>query len=189
MWQWLFSHHIFRYVILWEAHSEWLSSKTPGCVYNKGDLLKQGWHWDPSGGGIYLESSRALAKLWSALVLCLPILFLQTMDWPVNAADHRRWPWYPGYKPASKCQLCASKRGLFPHLSSTSPLLIHLPWSNPGWTVTGDWFGICKIKGVCVFKGELLITENPNCKRIDGCNGQTPAIGDDASSKTTDDYI
>lgn len=72
MQQRLFSHHIFRYVILWEAHSEWLSSKTPGCVYNKGDLLKQGWHWEPSGGGIYLESSRALAKLWSALVLYLP---------------------------------------------------------------------------------------------------------------------
>lgn len=41
---WLFSHHMFRYVILWEAHRDWLSSKTPGCVYNKGDLLKQGWH-------------------------------------------------------------------------------------------------------------------------------------------------
>lgn len=45
---WLFSHHVFRYVILWEAHSDWLSSKTPGCAYNKADLLKQGWHCEPS---------------------------------------------------------------------------------------------------------------------------------------------
>lgn len=44
MLSWLFSHHMFRYVILWEAHRDWFSSKTPGCVYNKGDLLKQGWH-------------------------------------------------------------------------------------------------------------------------------------------------
>lgn len=34
--------------------------------------------------------------------------------------------------------------------------------------------------------GELLITENPNRKRIDG-DGQMPPIGDNASFKTTDD--
>lgn len=117
--QWLFSHHIFRYVILWEAHSEWLGSKTPGCVYNKGDLLKQGWHWEPSGGRIYLESSRALAKLWSALVLYLPFLFLPITDWPMNTAAHRGWPWYPGNraKPDSSSQLCAGRRGPLSHCS------------------------------------------------------------------------
>lgn len=131
MLQWLFSHHIFRYVILWEAHSEWLSSKTPGCVYNKGDLLKQGWHWEPSGGGIYLESSRALAKLWSALVLYLPFLFLPTTDWPVNTATHRGWPWYPGNraKPDSNSQLA---RGA---LSLTTLSLFHLPWNTYIWTM------------------------------------------------------
>lgn len=118
MLQRLFSHHIFRYVILWEAHGEWFGSKTPGCVYNKGDLLKQGWHWEPGGGGIYLESSRALAKLWSALVLRLPFLCLPTTDWPMNTAAHRGWPWCLGNRaePDSNSRFAGRQDGpLFHH--------------------------------------------------------------------------
>ena len=152
--QWLFSHHIFRYVILWEAHGDWLSSKTPGCVYNKGDLLKQGWHWEPSGGGIYLENSRALAKLWSALVLYPPLtptplffLFLPTTGCPKG---HRRpqgvtlVSWQQGQAWLQLPDCVQAKRG---PLSLIIPSLFHLPWNTV--PTDGQWLFSCSANDVC----------------------------------------
>lgn len=63
----------------------------------------------PAVGGIYLESSGAPAKLWSALVLCLPAPFLPATDRPANTAVCRGWPRFPGNggSPDSDMQLCA----------------------------------------------------------------------------------
>lgn len=125
-------------------------------MYNKGDLLKQGWHWEPSGGGIYSESSRALAKLWSALMLYLPFLFLPTTDWPMNTAAHRGWPWYPGNKPDSNSQLCAGKRGPLSHYS------LIIPFTMKNLHMDNDYFPNCgcsiwKIRGRQLSTGSTFV--------------------------------
>lgn len=105
MLQRLFSHHIFRYVILWEACSDWLGSKTSSCLYNKGDLSKQGWHWEPSSGGDLFREQRGSGQTLISTRAQPPCSFSPSHE-HCRPQGVTRFPGN-GCSPDSDMQLCA----------------------------------------------------------------------------------